>query len=327
MQTIEYTNGDKYHGHLNSNGQRHGTGRHVSVHGSYDGQWKNDMKYGYGRFVWPNGSWYDGEWKDDLQDGNGKGVLFDGQYFEGGIERGMPKGNVLLRVVCVVDDCPAAGQPLHFTQRVISRELATLLGHPVGDCTPFAASFRMSNYDASELIESRSLGLIIGTGTLADEANNGPIIHGTFREVYHELHMIEVDEVDENDENAENEYVAYSSVGPPLYHFKPDSVMPPMVAMTPEQEAFAVVSRAALKKSQQLERLAIARRQRKIAKKLDRLGIVRMASAEKSEARKAVIAKGQLKFDKIRASQKKDHEGGHRKSRRMHNITRRRHCK
>jgi hypothetical protein len=307
MQTIEYTNGDKYHGHLNSKGQRHGTGRHVSAHGSYDGQWKNDMKYGYGRFVWPNGAWYDGEWKDDLQDGNGKGVLFDGQYFEGGIERGMPKGNVLLRVVCVVDDCHAAGAPLHFTQRVISRELATLLGHPVGDCTPFAASFRMPNYDASKLIESRSLGLIMGKGTLADEANDGPIIHGTFREVYHELHMIEVDkvdevdEVDENDEKAENEYVAYSALGHPLYQFKPDPVMPPMVAMTPEQEAFAAVSRAALKRSQQLERLAIARRQRK-------------------------IAKGQLKLDKFRAS-KKDHGGGHRKSRRMRNITRRRHCK
>jgi len=295
MQTIHYPNGDMYVGHLNRAGQRHGAGRHVSARGSYDGQWKNDMRHGHGSFVWPHGAWYQGEWKDDLEDGNGKGITLDGQYFEGGIERGMPKGNVLLRVECVVDDCPAAGQPLHFTQRVISRELATKLGHPVGDCTPFAASFRMPNYDSSELIESGSLGLIVGTGTLADEANDGPIVHGTFREVYHELHMVEVDDDDDN------EYVAYSALGYPLYQFKPDPVMPPMFAMTPEQEAFAAVSRAALKRSQQLERLAIARRQRK-------------------------IAKGQLKLDKFRAS-KKDHGGGHRKSRRMRNITRRRHCK
>ena len=157
----------------------------------------------------------------------------------------------------------------------------------------------MPNYDSSELIESGSLGLIVGTGTLADEANDGPIVHGTFREVYHELHMVEVDDDD-------NEYVAYSALGYPLYQFKPDSVMPPMVAMTPEQEAFAEVSQAAaaaaaaaLRKSQQLERLAIARRQRN-------------------------IDKGQRKLDKFRASK---HGGGHRKSRRMRNITRRRHCK
>lgn len=275
MQTIEYPNGDKYHGHLNSRGQRHGTGICVSPDGTrYDGTWKNDVRQGMGKCVWAFGPWYEGEWKDDMPDGDGKGILLRGQYFEGHLERGMPMGDVLMQVECVVADCPAAAAPLQTNQRVIPRELATRLGRPVGDCALFHATFMTPNYNGSS-------GMIEGTGTLADEANNGPTIHGVFREVGHELDMVEVD--DDGD------------------------IMPPLDGITSEH-------RAAMRKSEQLERLAILRR----------------ARAEKAEAEKkraASIAKGRLKLDKFRESKKKDHEGGHRKSRRMRNITRRRHCK
>lgn len=278
MQTIDYTNGDKYHGHLNSKGQRHGTGSYVSSDGTrYDGAWKDDVRQGWGKCVWAFGPWYEGEWKDDMPDGDGKGLLIRGQYFEGHLERGIPRGDVLMQVECVVADCPAAGAPLQKTQRVISRELATRLGRPAGDCALFVATFRTPNYDGSS-------GMIEGTGTLADEANHRAPIHGVFREVGHELDIVDVDDDGE--------------------------IMPPLVAMTPEQEELAVESRAAIRKSQQLERLAIARMER--------------ASAAK---RAASIAKGKSKLDKFRESKKKGHEGGHHKSRRMRNITRRRHCK
>jgi hypothetical protein len=251
------------------------------------------MRHGVGRCGWPHlGTWYEGEWENDMPHGIGKGMMIHGQHFEGHVEEGKPSGNILMQVECVVDDCPAARAPLQLqrTQRVISRDLATMLGRQAGDCASFVATFRTPNYDGS--------GMINGEGTLTDECNHGPSINGIFREVGHELGIVE---------NADDDvYYAYSAAGfpgHPLYQFRP-GVMPELVNMTPEQEALAVESRAALaalRRSQQLERLAIAREQRRR------------------------IATGKAKLDKFRAS--KNHGGGHRKSRRMRNITRRRHCK
>ena len=41
----------------------------------YSGQWHNDMKNGYGKNVWPDGSWYKGHYKDGMQHGQGKFVI------------------------------------------------------------------------------------------------------------------------------------------------------------------------------------------------------------------------------------------------------------
>jgi hypothetical protein len=153
--------------------------------------------------------------------------MLHGQYFEGQIEGNRLIGNILMRVDCVVDDCPHA--PLTVTQRLISRELATMLGRPAGDCAIFVATFRTPNYDGSAMID--------GIGTLADEENGGPIIHGMFREVGRELGIVEMDD--------------------------DFGVMPPLANMTQEEQALAVESRAALKKQEQLERLA--RRRAEIA--------------------------------------------------------------
>lgn len=42
--------------------------------GTYEGQMKNGMRNGYGKFYYNQGSVYDGNWKDNLM--HGKGSLF-----------------------------------------------------------------------------------------------------------------------------------------------------------------------------------------------------------------------------------------------------------
>ena len=293
-QQVFLDNGDDYFGHLNDKGQPHGFGRSVSRDGTYyEGIWKNGRRQ-TGKGVSALGPWYDGEWKDDMPDGKGKGMSCLGQYFEGHLEQGnIQRGNLLMRVECVVADCPAAVAPLQMHQRVIPRELAMMLGRPAGNCDLFHATFRTQNYEGSGRIE--------GTGTLADEANDGPILYGAFREVGNALDIVEMD-------------------------------MPHLVSMTPEQEAL----RREVRRSEQLQRLAIAKRKRYLINKGKlRLSVHRLSGllhasacdAQALDARTDSIAKGQRKLDNFKKSKKKDHEGGHRKYRRMRNITRRRHCK
>jgi hypothetical protein len=217
MQNLTYPNGDEYHGHLNARGERHGAAKRYfnAANGSeYVGNFRNDMRDGTGKCNWSDGTWYEGEWQNDNPHGNGRGIMLHGQYFEGRVEGNRPIGNILMQVQCVVDDCHHA-PPLTVSQRLISRELATMLGRPAGDCALFFATFRTPNYDGS--------GMIDGIGTLADEENGGPIISGMFREVGHELGIVEID----------------ADFG----------VMPPLVPI-PQEEL------AALKKQEQLARLA-----------------------------------------------------------------------
>ena len=37
----------------------------------YDGQYKDDLKHGVGKFVWADGRFYDGEWKNGQRHGRG----------------------------------------------------------------------------------------------------------------------------------------------------------------------------------------------------------------------------------------------------------------
>ena len=45
---------------------------------SYEGQWKNGVRFGQGQQIWPNGSSYFGEWKDNQANGKGKMKHFSG---------------------------------------------------------------------------------------------------------------------------------------------------------------------------------------------------------------------------------------------------------
>ncbi|KAM9966152.1 hypothetical protein ACTFIR_006344 [Dictyostelium discoideum] len=73
---LELKNGDFYLGYF-ENGKKHGKGRLISVSGcQYDGDWKDDMHDGVGRFDENDkGISYQGEWKENER--HGKGVLSD----------------------------------------------------------------------------------------------------------------------------------------------------------------------------------------------------------------------------------------------------------
>jgi hypothetical protein len=49
----------------------------------YEGEYKDDMKHGKGRFTFASGSVYEGEWKDDKKHGKGKCTYASGDVYEG----------------------------------------------------------------------------------------------------------------------------------------------------------------------------------------------------------------------------------------------------
>jgi hypothetical protein len=53
----------------------------------YEGQYVDDLKEGYGRYIWWSGNYYEGEWKNDCMEGKGKKVYLNGNYYEGEISR------------------------------------------------------------------------------------------------------------------------------------------------------------------------------------------------------------------------------------------------
>ncbi len=58
------------------------TGTFLSVIIS-SGQWKNEMRHGYGTQIWPDGAKYEGYWKNNQANGRGKFWHVDGDVFEG----------------------------------------------------------------------------------------------------------------------------------------------------------------------------------------------------------------------------------------------------
>lgn len=49
----------------------------------YEGEWKNEMRDGWGVQRWPDGSVYEGYWVEDKSCGQGKLVHADGDIYEG----------------------------------------------------------------------------------------------------------------------------------------------------------------------------------------------------------------------------------------------------
>lgn len=68
--------GCSYEGNY-ENDMRHGYGKYTYADGGvYEGLWKDDKKCGYGRRSYSNGYKYNGLWKDDMKEGKGifKGI-------------------------------------------------------------------------------------------------------------------------------------------------------------------------------------------------------------------------------------------------------------
>lgn len=62
-----------YNGALDGNGTRNGFGKCKWADGStYEGRWKDNVRWGLGTFKSCDGKIYEGEWVDDIREGDGK---------------------------------------------------------------------------------------------------------------------------------------------------------------------------------------------------------------------------------------------------------------
>lgn len=49
----------------------------------YHGEWKDSQKHGYGKLLWPDGSYYEGSFANDETSGFGRLIHSFGDYYEG----------------------------------------------------------------------------------------------------------------------------------------------------------------------------------------------------------------------------------------------------
>ena len=67
--------------------------RTISIDGGiYEGQFKNGMRCGYGKFTGENGYFYEGNYNNDLPDGKGREETGDGSVYEGDFVNGKKTG-------------------------------------------------------------------------------------------------------------------------------------------------------------------------------------------------------------------------------------------
>jgi hypothetical protein len=79
-----YGNGDYYEGDF-SQGQRTGSGKFETYDGLcvYEGEWRDDMRWGTGKERYADGSCYEGEFANDIKSGRGSIRWSDGSSYEG----------------------------------------------------------------------------------------------------------------------------------------------------------------------------------------------------------------------------------------------------
>lgn len=76
-----------YTGQKNDAGQKHGKGHMIYPSGNeYDGEWKNNIKHGYGVHTFTDGHIYTGEFDEDRRHGQGTMNYPDGAFYKGGWE-------------------------------------------------------------------------------------------------------------------------------------------------------------------------------------------------------------------------------------------------
>lgn len=69
-------------GQVGADGRIQGVGKEIN-HIIYEGQFKNDVYHGYGRYIFANGNYYVGNWVDGKRSGWGKLVDKSGKVYEG----------------------------------------------------------------------------------------------------------------------------------------------------------------------------------------------------------------------------------------------------
>ena len=69
-----------------------GKGKMQYKSGVYEGDWKNGLRHGYGKFTWTNGDTYTGLWSDDKRHGQGIYLWHDGSKYKGNYSHGIRSG-------------------------------------------------------------------------------------------------------------------------------------------------------------------------------------------------------------------------------------------
>lgn len=49
----------------------------------YDGEWKGNVREGFGVQIWPDGAKYEGQWFNNKAEGKGKFTHVDGDIYDG----------------------------------------------------------------------------------------------------------------------------------------------------------------------------------------------------------------------------------------------------
>lgn len=92
--TLNFTTGNQYSGTCNGANQPHGKGTFQWTSGStYEGEFQNGKRAGYGFMTYNNGAKYDGQWRDDKKEGNGIYWSNTGDRFEGEFSQGKMTAN------------------------------------------------------------------------------------------------------------------------------------------------------------------------------------------------------------------------------------------
>lgn len=93
MPAIKYEDRSVYQGEVVAEDVRHGFGRLRWPDGSeYIGEWRQNKACGFGRLVHIDGDCYEGYWVDDKAHGEGKFQKADGTVWEGHWENDQPHG-------------------------------------------------------------------------------------------------------------------------------------------------------------------------------------------------------------------------------------------
>ena len=85
---IKWADGAIYEGNFKDD-LKHGYGKYYWSSGNiYNGNWKDGYQHGYAKMTWANGDVYEGNWKDDVKHGYGKyywssGNIYDGNWKDG----------------------------------------------------------------------------------------------------------------------------------------------------------------------------------------------------------------------------------------------------
>ena len=69
-----------------------GKGKMQYRSGAYEGDWKDGLRHGYGKFTWGNGDTYSGLWLEDKRHGQGTYVWHDGSKYKGNYSHGIRSG-------------------------------------------------------------------------------------------------------------------------------------------------------------------------------------------------------------------------------------------